>query len=220
MLRGQAIQPPSLAVWLVDLFAIEERTGVRESMIEKFAEMASRLGTAPARLWYWKQTAKTVASLIARGFRTAPWLIVGTALGGALLLQFSTSSLQRTIMEITAFINHHETPYYDSKSAAAHLLWLNDTVLLGSLLESLIVGCLVAAVAKRREMIAAIILGLVSLSMTAAIFWVLVSIHKPVNSGLFPKIMIEQLSSSFMISIGGVIVREMRSAETRGLSGA
>ena len=220
MARRQTVQPPSVAAWLVDLFVIEEQAGTQEQILDKFSEMALRCGTGPARRWYWRQSANSITGLIGTGFRTAPWLIVGTALGGALPLQMCTSSLQREITAILHPLNHHVRPYYDSKGASRYFLWLKNTVLIGSLIESQIVGGLVGVAAKRREMMAAMTLSFVSLVMTATIFWVLVSIHKPVNPVLFPKIMIEQLSSLFMITIGGIIVREMRSAATRGLSGA
>ncbi len=83
---------------------------------------------------------------------------------------------------------------------------------MGSLLESLIVGCVVAVVVKRREMIATMTLSFVSLLMTVTIFWESGVVHDPVDPALFPKIMLEQLSASFLIVIGGIIVREIRSA--------
>jgi hypothetical protein len=114
-------------------------------------------------------------------------MIVGTALGGALLLQLCTSSLQREITALLHLLNHHVRPYYDSKGASMYFLWLKNTVLIGSLIESLIVGCLVAVAAKRIEMIAAMTLSFVSLVMTATIFWASVAMHAPVDPVLFRK---------------------------------
>ncbi len=131
-----------------------------------------------------------------------------------------TSSLQREITALLHLLNHHVRPYYDSKGASMYFLWLKNTVLIGSLIESLIVGCLVAVAAKRIEMVAAMTLSFVSLVMTATMFWASVAMHAPVDPVLFPKIMIEQLSASFLIAIGGVIVREIRSSATQRLPGA
>ncbi len=61
-------------------------------------------------------------------------------------------------------------------------------------------------------------LSFVSLVMTATIFWVLVARHQPVDPALFPAIMVQQLSGSCMIVIGGGIVRESRSAMSRRAS--
>lgn len=138
-------------------------------------------------------------------------MIVGIALGGALLFQLGTGHLQWTITTILLSLNHHVRPYYDSKGAAVYLSRLEDAVLIGSLLESLIVGCVVAVVAKRREMVAAMTLSVISLVMTATIFWA---------SVFFLHIMIKQLSASLLMTIGGIIVREIRSRAIRDPSGA
>jgi hypothetical protein len=197
---------------------VEEQTGMQQQILdERFPDMASRYGTGRARRWYWSQSVKTIASLAVRGFRTAPWLIVTTTVTGALLLQFVTGNLQRVIMEFISLLNHHVTPYYDSKHAASQMFWMYYTVFVGSLLLALIIGSFVAMVAKRREMIATISLGSVSLVMTATTFWTLVARHEAVDPVLFPKIMIDQLGASFLIVIGGIIVREIRSAAPQSL---
>ncbi|HUI73945.1 MAG TPA: hypothetical protein VLX32_03325 [Candidatus Acidoferrum sp.] len=115
-------------------------------------------------------------------------------------------------MEFISLLNHHVTPYYDYTDAASQMFWMYYTVFVGSLLLSLITGSFVAMVAKRREMIATISLGFVSLVMTATTFWTLVARHKAVDPVLLPKIMIDQLGASLLIVIGGIIVREIRSA--------
>jgi|SRR5690242_3699504 len=219
----QIAQPPRIAVWLAGLFIVEEQTGVQQQEIldERFSDMASRCGTGPARRWYWKQSAKTIAGHVARGFRTAPLLIVGVAFSGAFLLYLGTGSgyIEETILRLLAFFNHHVTPYHDSKGAAVYLGRLEDAVLFGILLESLIVGCLVAAVAKRREMIATMSLSFISLLMTVTIYWEAIAAHH-VDPSVFPKIMIDQLGASLVIVIAGIIVREVRSAGAQSLSDA
>jgi len=219
--RVRTVQPPRIAVWLVGLFIAEEQTGMQQQILEeRFSDMASRCGTGRAGRWYWSQSVKTIAGLVASGFRTAPWLIVITTLSGAFLLQFVTANLQRVIMEFISLLNHHVMPYYDSEHVASHLFWMYYTVFLGSLLASLIIGSFVAMVAKRREMIATMTLSIVSLIMTVTIFWESVAMHYPVDPGLFPKIFIDQLSASLLIVIGGIIVREIRSAPAQSLSDA
>ena len=221
MPRVQIVQPPRIAVWLVGLFIFEEQTGMQQQILdERFSDMASTRGTGRVRRWYWSQSVKTIAGLVGRGFRTAPWLIVITTLSGALLLKFATANLQRVIMEFIFLLNHHVTPYYDSKHVASHLFWMYYTVFVGSLLVSLIIGSFVAMVAKRREIIATMTLSFVSLIMTVTIFWESVAMHYPVDPGLFPKIIIDQLGASFLIVIGGITVREIRSAAAQSLSDA
>jgi hypothetical protein len=63
-------------------------------------------------------------------------------------------------------------------------------------------------------------LSFVSLVMTATTFWTLVARHEPFDPVFFPRLMIRQLSASFLIVIGGIIVRETRTAAARSLSDA
>jgi hypothetical protein len=140
--------------------------------------------------------------------------MVGTVLGGFLLLEFSTSNLQRAIVAVILFRSHHVTPYYDSNEVATHFFWLRIGVLIGSLLEALIIGCIVAVATKCREMVSTIALSFISVVMGAALFWMSVAMHNPVDPALFPATMVQQLSGSCMIVIGGVIVREIRSARS------
>jgi|SRR5215469_3752019 len=228
--RVQIVQPPRIATRLVGLFITEEQTGEQEEILDEFSEMALRRGIGPARRWYWKQSAKTIAGHIAREFRTAPWLIVGAAFGGALLFYLGTGYLQEAILRLLDLLNHHVMPYYDRAGADRHGFWIYYTVLIGSLFEALIVGCLVAVVAKRREMVAAMSLSFISLVVTVTDFWVSVAIeeHKlrlgtlraVVDPVLFPHILIDQLGASLLMIIGGLIVRELRSAAAHSVSRA
>jgi hypothetical protein len=222
MPQKRTVHPPQIAAWLVGLFIVEEQTDTQEqNHNEALSDSASTWGAGPARRWYRKQSAKTIAGHVARGFRTAPLLIVGVAFSGAFLLYLGTGSgyIEETILRLLAFFNHHVTPYHDSKGAAVYLGRLEDAVLFGILLESLIVGCLVAAVAKRREMIATMSLSFISLLMTVTIYWEAIAAHH-VDPSVFPKIMIDQLGASLVIVIAGIIVRELRSAATRDPSRA
>lgn len=216
MSQVQIVQPPRIATWLVDLFITEERTRMQEQILDQFSDMASTRGIGCARRWYWKQSAKTIAGHIARGFRTAPLLIVGVVFGGAFLLYLAPDTSEEAILRLLDFFNHHVTPYYDPAGVARREFWMYCTLLIVNLLESLIVGCLVAGVAKRREMIATMSLSFVSMGMTVTIFWELITTHH-VDPPLFPKIVIDQLGASLLMIMGGLIVRELRSARTHGL---
>ena len=82
-------------------------------------------------------------------------------------------------------------------------------------MEALIVGCIVGVATKGREMVSTMALSFVSFVMAAALFWMSVAMHQPVDPALFPAIMVQPLSGSCMIVIGGVIVREIRSTTSR-----
>jgi hypothetical protein len=216
MSQAPFVQPPRAAVRSVDLFVSNERAeSIHGKLLEEFSNLASKSGLGSARRWYWRQSAKTIVGLIGTGFREAPWLMVGTVIGGFLLLEFSTSKLQRALVGVILFRSHHVTPHYDSSRAATHLLWLKNAVLIGSLLEALIDGCITGVVTKGREMTSTIALSFVSFVMAAPLFWMSVAMHDPVDPALFPAIMVQQFSGSCMIVIGGAIVREIRSSMLR-----
>jgi hypothetical protein len=216
MSQAPLVQPPRIAVWLVDLFTPNgQAEAVPGELLEEFSNLASKSALASARRWYWRQSAKTIIVFIGAGFRKSPWLMIGTVLGGSLLLDFSTSNLQKAIVAVILFRSHHVTPYYDSNEVAAHFFWLRIGVLIGSLLEALIIGSIVAVATKGREMVSTIALSFIWVVMGAALFWLPVAMHGPVDPALFPAIMVQQLSASCMIVIGGVIVREIRSAMSR-----
>jgi hypothetical protein len=219
--QASFVQPPSVAAWLVDLFTPQEYAeSITGDLLEEFSALASKSGVALARRWYWRQSAKTVVGLIGTGFRAAPWSMVGTVLAGFLLLEYATTLPERAIVAVIHLRNHHVTPFYDSKGLASHLFWLNNGILIGRLLISLIIGCFVAVAAKGREMVAAMTVGFVSVVITVMIFGVLVAKHQPVDPTFLPTILIHQFAGSCMIVIGGVIVRESRSAMSRRSSGA
>jgi hypothetical protein len=221
MSQGSVIQPPHVAAWLVDLFSpYEQAESIAGDLQEEFAGLASRSGVAFARRWYWWQSVKTIAHLIGAGFRSAPWLIAGTVLGGHLLLMFGSSWPEQVIVGVLQLRRHHVTPYYTRPQFQDYLFWLNNGIWIGHVLISLFVGCIVAAAAKGREMVATMTLGLVPLVMTATIFCLLVTRHQPVDPTLLPAIMIRQFCSSILIVIGGVIVRQIRSPQSRRVSGA
>ena len=84
---------------------------------------------------------------------------------------------------------------------------------------SLFIGCIVAAAAKGREMVATMTLGLVCGAMGAVGILVLVTKHWP-EYAFQLSFWVAQFGCSSMIVMGGVIVRESRSAMSRRSSGA
>ena len=153
------VRPPRLAVWLVDLFTPDE--SIAGDLLEEFSQIATESGAASARTWYWRQSVKTIAHLMGTGFRVAPLRIAGTVLVGFLLQRFGNRWPEQAIMAVLDFRRHHVTPYYTWSQVQNYLFWLGNGILIGHLLLSLFVGCIVAAAAKGREMIATMTLGFV-----------------------------------------------------------
>lgn len=178
-------------------------------LLEEFSGLAAKSGVAYARRWYWRQSVKTVVDLMGAGFRTAPWLIAGTVIGGFLLLWFGYSLPEKLIDGVLELRRHHVIPYYTQREMDAHVFWLNTGILIGYLLVSLSVGCIVAMAAKGREMIATLTLSFARFALSV-VAWFNVLRH-------WPTLTILLTSLAFIISIpmGGVIVREVRRAAGR-----
>lgn len=159
--------------------------------------------------------------LIGAGFRIAPWSIIGVVLGGFLLLRFGASLPELLIEEVIHLYRHHVTPYYTPMQWATHVLWLNTSIMVGRLFVSLVIGCLVAAAAKGRELVSTITLGLVSFVLTAVMCSMLFARHLPGagDHALLPWVITHQFCDSTIIVVGGIIVRESRSVISRCSSG-
>jgi len=220
MSQAALAQAPRIASWLVDLFTPGEHAeSIPGDLLEEFSDLVSKSGVASARRWYWRQSAKTIAHLVGTAFRAAPWLIVGAVLGGYLLLAFGVSLPEQAIVAVLHFRRHHVTPYYTWPQAQSYLFWLNSGIWIGRLLLSLLVGCVVATAAKSREMVATITLGFVCGALSGVGFFVSVARHWPEGAFFLPSVVI-QFGHSIAIVIGGVIVRESRSAMSHRPSGA
>ncbi len=219
MRQTPAARPPLIAAWLIELVTPHEQAeSIPGDLLEEFSDLASKSGLASARRWYWRQSVKTIAHLAGAGFRVAPWSIAGAVVMGYLLRWFSAGLPEQVIVGVLHFRRHHVTPYYTWPQAQTHLLWLNSGIWIGHLLLSLFIGCIVAVVAKGREMVAAATLCLIFGASTGLflLHWAEPWLQ---NAYLVP-FLVRQFTSSIMIVIGGMIVRESRSAIARRTSSA
>jgi hypothetical protein len=210
------VEPPRIAGWLVDLFASgEQAESITGDLLEEFSDLAARSGAAYARRWYWRQSAKTITHLVGAGFRVAPWTITGTVLGGYVLLTFGGSLPERAIVSVLQFRRHHVTPYYTWPQFQAYLFWLNNGILAGRLLMSMLIGCIVAVAAKEREMVS---------TMTLSCLLLLVPFGMGLRHGAEQPFLLPYLvfifGNSIMIFMGGGIVLKNRSAAARRRSRA
>ena len=207
-------RPPFIANWLIGLFTSGwHADAIPGDLLEEFSEVASKSGLAYARRWYWRQIMKTIVDLMGAGFRTAPWLIAGTVIGGYLLFAFGSSLPETLIVAVLDLRRHHVIPYYTQHEMDVHVFWLNTGALIGSLLVSLFVGCIVAVVVKAREMVATLALSGLLFALTV-VAWVNVARHWPERTIPLP-IMLISLAHKILIPIGGVMVREVRRAAGR-----
>lgn len=209
--KSSLIQPPRLAVWLLNLLAPNEQSeSILGDLLEEFSDIASKSGMPFARRWYWRQSARTVAHLIGSGFRCGPWRIVGAVLGGYLLYFLCVGRLEQDVVVVVLnFGRHaHDNPYYTWSQAQARLRLIEYGGWAVHFLLWLFIGGIVAMAVKGREMVAAITLAFVLWVQAMAFFLVWSARHGP----FLPLHLIAPLSGSVMIVVGGGIVRRIRSA--------
>lgn len=206
MTEPSLVQPPRLAVWLVNLFTpYEQAESIPGDLLEEFSAVESKSGVAYARRRYWRHSLRTVADLIGAGFRDAPGAIAVAVFTGFLLLMFGPGLPERIVVAIL----RTQTPYSNTH-VQAYMLFLTWGILVAGFVESMIIGCIVAVVAKGREMLATITLVLILSALTG---WRLLLLggHWPENANFLP-FLVRRFDSACMIVIGGGIVRKIRSA--------
>jgi hypothetical protein len=209
-------RPPRLAAWLVDLFASREQAeSILGDLSAEFSDLASRSGLTNARRWYRLQRAKTIAHLAGAAFRvTTPWPVVVLFLG-FLSSRFSAGLPEQLIVGLLRTQRPYSNRHYE-----AYVWLLAYGIPIVSITQSLLIGCVVALLARGREMIAALAL---SLLRAATIAWAL-SIPfgrtpptRPVIPFLAPFLFSRALDLIGIV-IGGIIVRKARWASARRLA--
>jgi hypothetical protein len=214
------VEPPRIAAGLVDLFAPgEQAESIIGDLLEEFSALAAKAGVAYARRWYWRQSAETIAHLVGAGFQSAPWTIAGSVLGGYVLLTFGGSLPERAIVSVLQFGRHHVTPYYTWPQFQAYLVWLNNGILVGRLLMSMLIGCIVAVAAKDREIVSTMALSCLLL-LTSFGMGLAQSFRHGVEQPFLLPHLVFFFGNLIMIFMGGGIVRKNRSAAARRRSSA
>ncbi len=207
MFQAPFVRPPRIAVWLVDLFTPNKQCeSIPGDLLEEFSELASKSGVAFARRWYWRQSVKTVAHLIATGFLVAPWLTAGTVVAGWLLGWAAYWFTQKAVLAVL-------DKYQVYAHIDAHVFWL-IYALIERLVEPFIIGCIIAVAAKGREMVVTMTLGLVVGAFSGAGLARLMPHWSEANFPLAP-LLLTTFVSPVMFVIGGGIVREIRSVMSR-----
>jgi hypothetical protein len=194
------LQPPRIAVWIVNLFArAEEAESIIGDLLEEFSQLASKSGVAWVRCWYWRQALKTIAHLAGTAFRGAPWSTTAAVIGGLLLYRFVSGLPDKVLSVVTdrylAFWSTHFKAY----------IWMLSGMWIEHVIASVVVGCFVALAAKGREIIATMTLTPLLCTLTgAAAVWV--ATHGTMDI----EWMLRSFADPFAIVVGGGIVRMRR----------
>jgi hypothetical protein len=197
------VRPPRLAVWAVNLFAPPEQAeSILGDLHEEFSQVGSTSGVDVARNWYWRQSLRTIAHLAGGGFRGAPWSTAAAVIGGFVLLRFVHGLPDKLLTAVT-----DKYLMYWSNHFPAYL-WVLKAMPIEYLMGSLFTGCIVALVARGREMVATMTLALILCAMgTAGAVWLLAHTEDTSILWNLPWFFTDPVA----IVIGGVIARELRS---------
>jgi hypothetical protein len=197
--QSQWIQPPRFAVWLLTLFALDDKAeSILGDLVEEFTQLASKSGGPFARRWYWRQTLKTVLQLAILGFRASPWLTAAAVVGGFFLRGIVGRLVEPTIF---AVIEKYQIPEHHF---SAYVFLATTGIDTGYLITFLFVGFMVALVAKGREMVATTTLGLIFGAM------VVVALPPMVRHGIPLSMLMWDFSDYLAIVIAGAIIRTHR----------
>jgi len=205
--------PPRFAVWLVDLFTpASHAESVLGDLYEEFFDLAARSGVAAARRWFWRQSRKTVANLVAAQLVALPWSVTAAVLLGFLLRRFCIRVPEAIIVAILRSQRPYSNLHYH------FYIWLVTWGFpIVRIAEFLLVGCIVAAIAKGREMLATTTLSLVSAVFVAALFSVALPKFPPEATVPWP-LLVANVEDWMAIVLGGILVRTMRSLRTHSFS--
>jgi hypothetical protein len=201
-------RPPCLAELAVSLFAPSEQAeSILGDLHEEFSQVGSKSGRDIARRWYWRQSFLTIVQLAGSGFRCEPWSTVAVVLAGFLLLR-TVHRLPGLVLDV---VTDRYLIYWSSHFHA--YLWVLKGLWIEYLMGSLFTGCVIALLAKRREMVATMTLAFIlSAMVVVGTVWAVVI----TTDASYLWNLIWSFADPFAIVIGGVIVRMHRSsAKTR-----
>jgi hypothetical protein len=201
--QNGCIQPPRIARWLVALFIPWENESLEGDLSEEFSDLVLRSGTAVARHWYWRQALRSVVYLFSGAFRTSPFSTIAAVTAGFMLGRVLFPLPEKAIFAILdgykVFDNHFQV----------YVFFATDGLAITHVLTSMLIGCLVALSAMRKEMIATVSLVLLLFGMTCAASLVWVS--KGNASMLWSTLPWTFLDWLAML-VGAAIIRSQRSA--------
>jgi hypothetical protein len=211
--EAPAARPPRFAVWLVGAFASDpDAETMLGDLHEEFCGLAARSGITAARRWFWRQSIKTVAHLIRAAFRTAPWSLAGAVLLGFLLRRVSLSNPEAVVVAILRTQTPYSNLHYD------FYVWMVTWgIPIVGIVESLLLGCVVAAVARGREIVATVTMSMAS-AVFAAVSFFLLWRQLPLQMLAPWPLLVLNVENWTAIILGGILIRKFRSVSARRFS--
>jgi xanthosine utilization system XapX-like protein len=200
-------QPPRLGAWFLILLSPgEESNLIIGDLSEEYFERAAQTGRSAARRWYWRQIFKSLPHLAGAAFRASPWKTAAAA-----ALGFEFRRLMARLPERAIFAVVERTRLYEHHFKAYEFL-ASTGIDIAHLVSFVVVGSVVALIAKRSEIPPAIALGLIYVGM--AIFASVFYVARTHDFAYLPRLL-WTFSDAFAIVAGAIAVRMLRSNPRR-----
>ena len=184
-------------------------------LAEEFLDIVAKSGTALARRWHWRQSLRSIVHLAGSSFRTAPWSLAGAVLLGVLLRRFDFQLPERIIVAIL----RAQRPY--SNLRYGFYIWqVTYGIPIAWRCQFPARRCVVAFLAKGREVLAVLTLIVVS---AVPLIWLLTFVYTgadrdPAFATPFHFFVFRWAFDAIGILVAGVLVRKLRSASSRPLA--
>ena len=204
-------RPPRLAAWLVELYASADHAeSLLGDLSEEFSEIAWKSGVVSARRWYGRQVARTIAHLAGAGFRVAPWRLTGAALLGFLLCWLGMDLPADIIVAVLRTQRPYSNLHYN------FYVWLLTWgIPIVRVVEMTLIGCVVAAVAKGREIVATMVL-IIAVSVVLGLFLFFRPLSLPSRIPIpWSFFVIQAFEDWTAILVGGILILKIRAASLR-----
>jgi hypothetical protein len=205
--------PLRVADWLLFLLISRDQAPpILGDLREEFSAVASRRGMWPARLWYWRQVAKTVPHLFYSQLALEPWRVFSAVVAGLLLLALAYMPLYAVLLRW----------YPADWPEWLRLAWL-CLPYVQPYLPPMVVGWIVARASKRRDIIVTIVFSFATFLM-GVIPWLIHFSYGPaevshlmsVRSLLWLAHPYAAIVAPIGTFIGGLIARKMAPALAAG----
>jgi hypothetical protein len=215
MPQDSSLRPPYLASWLLDLFTpLDQAESIPGDLLEEFSMYTSKHNLRSARRWYWRQSLKSIAHLFLAAFRTSSFSITSAVFVGLLLLRWSTN-FSEFGWSFLHLIHNHVTPYH--ADWVSYVYDMNISILVAVLLFRLLIGGVVALIAKGKELVATMTLILI-FDLTQGAFLFSARFITPYPHPLLEAILLGILQPTVMLLLGAWIIRGLRLAKSRKLA--
>ena len=165
--------PPRVADWLLFLFVSKGHAPpILGDLREEFLAVASRRGMWSARLWYWRQVAKTVPYLFYAQFVLELWKVFTAVVAGLVLLALAYMPFYAVQPVLARYYRvYSDWPEPLRLAGIALWAWVYPNVEL--ILPPILVGWIVARASKGRDMVVTIVFSCASFSLGMIVLFLL-----------------------------------------------